>query len=128
MIKSILKLTLPGLLAIAIAGVSITTHAQTNAPAAEKKSKRSVTPFHGKLKSVDNTAKSISVGETTIQITSETKIDKGGKPATLGDGVVGEDVSGGYKKDADGKLSATTVHFGPKAGKAEMKKEEPKPQ
>ena len=41
-----------------------------------------------------------------------TKITKDGKPAALSDGVVGERVSGSYKKTADGKLDAVTIYFG----------------
>ena len=47
-------------------------------------------PFRGKLAAVDKTAKTIKVGKSIYQITSETRLLKGGKPATLGDGVVGE--------------------------------------
>ena len=72
-------------------------------------------PFHGKLASVDKVAKTITVGKRTFQITSETKIKKAGKPATLEDGVVGDAVSGYVKPTNDGKLVATTVSFGPKA-------------
>jgi len=71
-------------------------------------------PFHGKLVALDKTAKTITVGKRTFQITSESKITKAGKPAQLGDGVVGEEVSGYVKPTDSGKLVATTVHFGPK--------------
>jgi hypothetical protein len=71
-------------------------------------------PFHGKLAAVDKVAKSIVVGKRTFQITSETKIKKAGKPATLDDAVVGETVSGYVKPTGEGKLAATTVNFGPK--------------
>ena len=60
---------------------------------------------------MDKTAKTIKVGESVYQITSETKITKDGKPATLEDGVVGEPVSGYAKPTEDGKMAATTVHF-----------------
>ncbi len=113
--KSILKFSLFGLLALAVAGTPAMLCAQnatTNAPA--KKHSNGITPFRGKLKSVDNNAKTISIGNETIQITSETKISKGGKPATLEDGTVGDDVAGAYKKDADGKLNALSLRFGPK--------------
>jgi hypothetical protein len=63
---------------------------------------------------LDANAMTLTVGKLTVQVTSETKITKDGKPATLADGVVGEPASGYYKKDADGKLSATTIHFGSK--------------
>ena len=72
-------------------------------------------PFHGKLLAVDKIAKTIAVGKRTFQVTSETRIKKAGKPATLEDGVVGETVSGYIKPTADGKLVATTINFGPKA-------------
>ena len=126
MIKSILKMGLLGLVATAIAGMPTQVWAQqTNKhehavgkPEA-KANKSGVTPFHGKLKAVDKTAKTISVGETTVQITSDTKIMKTGKPATLEDGVIGEPVSGAYKKSTDGKLNATTLRFGAKPEAAE---------
>jgi hypothetical protein len=123
MTKSFLKLALLGLLAAAVAGLPFGARAaDTNAPAAEKKAsqtkKSSTLPVHGKLKALDKTAKTISIGEQTIQITSATLISKGGKPATLEDGVVGEEVSAVYKKSEDGKLTATTVRFGPKPEKA----------
>ena len=111
------KVGLLGLLAMAVVTMPVQSHAQTNAPAAEKKAGKRSTPFHGKLKAVDTKAKTISVGEQTIQVTSETKIFKAGKPATLADGVVGEDVSGSYRKGDDGKLTAGMVRFGPRPEK-----------
>ena len=87
--------------------------AETNAPAALGK-KPSSGPFHGKLVSVDKHLKTITVGKRTFQITSETKLKKAGKPATLDDGVVGEPVSGYAKSTPDGKLLAKTVNFGAK--------------
>jgi hypothetical protein len=112
------------LLAAAIAGLPVQLLAQTtNAPAAQKKSarkesapqKKAAHPFHGKLAAVDKTAKTIKVGESVYQITSQTKITKAGKPATLEDGVVGEPVAGYAKPTGDGKMAATTVRFGAKA-------------
>ena len=131
MTKLMLKTSLLAMLAVAVAGWPVCASAtDTNAPAIEKKEpktkKSSVLPFHGKLKAVDKTAKTISVGERMFQITSETKISKSDKPAMLEDGVVGEDVSGAYKKGDDGKLTATLVHFGPKSEKAKVKTEKTK--
>jgi hypothetical protein len=114
--KCLVKLSLLGLLAIAVAGAPLALRAQmdsTNAVPKKKPANR-VLPFHGKLKALDNTAKTISVGTETFQITSETKITKTGKPATLADGGVGDDVAGAYKKDAEGKLNALSLRFGPK--------------
>ena len=131
MTKLMLKTGLLTMLAVAVAGWPVgTSAADTNAPAVEKKEpkpKKSLV-FHGKLKSVDKTAKTISVGERTFQITSETKISKADKPAMLEDGVVGEDVSGAYKKGDDGKLTATSVHFGPKSEKTKAVTEKAKAQ
>jgi len=131
---SIIRLSLLGLIAAAVAGAPNQLLAQTtNKVAAENKANLQsgdVTntvktakggPFHGKLAAVDKVAKTIVVGKRTFQITSETKIKKAGKPATLDDGVVGESVSGYVKPAADGKLTATTVTFGPKPADASEK-------
>jgi hypothetical protein len=114
------------LLAAAIAGMPLQLLAQsTNKPAATKKStavkkdsaanNKSAHPFHGNLAAVDKAAKTIKLGKSVYQVTSETKITKDGKPATLDDGVVGEPVSGYAKPTDDGKMAATTVRFGAKA-------------
>jgi hypothetical protein len=136
--KALLKLTLLVFLASAIAATPMHTLAQpaTDKAAPERKSTSSADaekkpkagPFHGKLVAVDKVAKTITVGKRTFQITSETKIKKAGKPATLDDGVVGEEASGYIKPTEDGKLIATTVNFGPKpqpSGGAEKKSKEP---
>src|SRR5438552_1523820 len=122
--KKLILSGLAGLLAITLVGTPVAVRAQTstNAPAAEKKAatkkktaaKKSAPkslPFHGNVKAIDNNAKTLSVGKETFQITSETKITKLGKPATLSDGVEGDPVAGSYQKDADGKLNATMVRF-----------------
>ncbi len=115
-----------GLLAIALVGTPVALRAQTtNAPVVEKKAAKkqanNAIPFRGNVKAIDNNAKTLSVGKETFQITSETKIIKMGKPATLADGAVGDMVGGQYRKDADGKLTATSVRFGPKAPVEESK-------
>jgi Cu/Ag efflux protein CusF len=114
--KFILRAGFAGLLAVALAGTPLTLRAQTNTTAAPKKkaSANRVVPFHGKLKAIDNSAKTISIGNETIQITSETKITKLAKPAMLEDGAVGDEVAGSYRKDADGKWMAVSLRFGPK--------------
>jgi len=130
--KSTIKLSIALLLAAALAGLPALLPAQGTDNPAEKKETKSrkppaVTPFNGKLKTVDKTAKTISVGERTFQITSETRIVKAvgkeDKPAVLEDGVVGENVSGAYKKAEDGTLHATKVTFGAKTTEKEMKKD-----
>jgi len=121
---SVLKATVLTLFAVAIvvAPAALRADESTNAPASgqegakHKKSEHATVPFRGKLTAIDKQAMTITVGERTFEITSETKITKDNLPATLADGVVGEMVGGAYKKNADGKLSATMVHFGLPAG------------
>lgn len=94
----------------------------------EGQSKKGRTPFNGKIPSVDKTAKTITVGERIFQIISETRLKKGGKPATLDDATVGEAIGGNYQKGGDGKLNARTVNLGPKpqAGTEAKAKDEAK--
>jgi hypothetical protein len=123
MTKSIWRIGAVTLLATAVAGMPLQLLAQsTNNAAPAKKSaagsaakKKEAHPIKGKLAAVDKTAKTIKVGQSTYQITPETKIKKAGKPATLEDGVVGELVTGHAKPAEDGKMVATSVYFGPKA-------------
>jgi hypothetical protein len=136
--KFVLRLGAACLLGFALYGAPWQLAAQTtNKPASSKKpaaetqepatgEKKPVAgPFHGKLAAVDQTAKTITVGKRTFLITSETKIKKDGKPATLQDGVVNEEVSGYVKPNDAGKLVATTVNFGPKPKTTEKKPESP---
>ena len=71
-------------------------------------------PFRGKIASVDKQAKTVKVGERTFQITAESKIAKAGKPATLDDVTVGEDVGGAYREGADKKLNVVSLRVGPR--------------
>ena len=122
--KSILKLAALGLLAAVIAVVPARSFGEDKpADSAETaKPKRDTFPFRGKVGAVDKGAMTFSIGERTFQITADTKIIKDGKPATLEDAVVGEDVGGVAKKTEDGKLIATSVRFGPKPDAPEKSK------
>ena len=91
--------------------------AESGAPA-----KKHVVPFHGKVSAVDATAMTVKLTTQTLNITSETKITKEGKPATFADITVGEKITGQYKKDSAGKLDATVIHIGAKSEPAEGKK------
>lgn len=107
--------------AVSALGLAHAVAADAN-PAPEKKAavksgKASHLPFTGKLKAVDQTAKTITVGTRTFQITSQTKIFKNEKPATLEDLKVDEDIRGAYKTGADDKLEAISVYAGPKPEK-----------
>lgn len=101
------------LIAAALASAPSHSLAQDPPASAEKietKSSRAI-PFRGKLKAIDSNARTISFGETTLHVDDQTKILKQEKPAKLADGVVGEQVSGTYRKEG-GKSTAVMVRFG----------------
>jgi hypothetical protein len=136
MIKSVLRLGVVGLLAGAIAVLPAQLLAQsTNKVSAEKKAapqkkdavpgKQNYLPYKGDLTAIDKTAKTITVGKRVIEISSETKFFKGGKPAVLGDGTVGEYLTLSYWKSEEGKFIAHNVYWGGKdANKGSEKKKE----
>jgi hypothetical protein len=130
MIRSIGKLTLVTILTAVVLGLPIAASAQntpapTPAAPATPDAKPKATRFSGKLEAVDKVNKTITVGvdiKRVVDVTSTTKITKAGKPATLDDGVVGEDISVSYIKTGDGataKYTARFIRFG-----AAMKKPE----
>jgi len=130
--KNIFKTTVLGLFAAVLIVVPTCARAadSTNAPAAEastkhKRNDHTTLPFIGKLSAIDTNAMTLTVGERTFEITSETKIAKDGFPATLADGVVGEATSGAYRKNASGKLSATSIHFRSQSDGTTKKKKKP---
>ena len=83
-------------------------------------------PFHGKLDSVDKTAKSIKIGDRSFQVLPTTKITRDGtKPGTLDDAKVGEAVAGAYHEADGGNFQLVSLRLGPKPEKrtaAEKKK------
>lgn len=118
---SILKITLFSLLAGALVvapGQVLGQETKKEKPAAAKADsatkKQKGLPLGGKITAVDKTAKTITVGKKVVQITSETRITKDGKPATLNEATIGEDVGVSYLKGDDGKLTARSVRIGAK--------------
>ena len=110
--NNLAKITLFSLIAAALVAASSVSRAEdsTNAPAATTPApKKHSLPFKGKVASVDTNAMTFTIKNTTIAITSETKITKDGTPAVFADITVGATVSGSYKKDAAGKLNAASV-------------------
>jgi len=97
------------------AGANPPASSDQNAPAKSKKHEGLV--FRGTVSAIDTNAMTLKVETRTFAITADTKIASDGKPATLADGKVGEPVSGAYTKADDGKLTATTIHFGAKPEK-----------
>ena len=105
-------------------GVATTVQAQEkkgkgkDAPKGEKAEgkKRDTYPFNGKVASADKSAMTITLQgkekSRVIKVTSQTKIEKDGKPATFDDAKAGEAVRGSLKKDASGAEVATLVRIG----------------
>ena len=122
--KNISKITALSLLTAALVALPALSRAEgaSNSPSASdqtpaKPKKHDGLVFRGTVSAIDVKAMTLTVETRTFAITSDTKIIKAGKSATLADGVVGEQVSGTYKKTDDGKLAATNVHFGAKVEK-----------
>jgi hypothetical protein len=125
--KHIAKFSMLTLCAAAILAVPALSRAQdtTNAPVAAAQTPpvkkhtaapSAALPFHGTLTAVDTNAMTLTVEKRTFDMTSETTITKDGKPAVLADGAVGDQVTGAYKKNAEGKLDAVTVRFSANTG------------
>ena len=114
-ITFVTKLTCFALVSAALLATSAISRAEdaTNAPAAQTPApKKHGSVFHGKVASVDATAMTFTVGDTTAIVSSTTKILKAGKPGVFADITVGENVVCNYKKSDDGKYNATVVRIG----------------
>lgn len=122
MTPSHLKSTLLCLLTVTLAVLPVSVRAaETSTTAPTKKAVKEASPkeprklaFSGKLKSVDKPARTIVVGKRTFHVPVEALITKGDRPATLDDGVAGEEVGGSYLKGDEGKLTVVKLRFGPK--------------
>ena len=90
--------------------------ATTNAAPAKPKKPRTTLVATGKVSEVDTNAMTLTIGKRTFDITSETRITKGGKPAILSDIVVDDKVGVAYKKAGD-KLNAVTINDAKKTEK-----------
>lgn len=84
-------------------------------PAKERKAGRP--PFGGKLTAVDKATGIIKVGERTFHVVSTTRIQMGGKPATLDDAKIGDEVGGQYREGDGGRLELLSLRVGPKPEK-----------
>lgn len=120
--KYITHIALFSLVAAALVAVPVTSRAEdkpkTNAPAAKKPHAQ----FRGKITAVDIAAMTLTVDTQVLYVTSETKITKSGKPATLSEITVGETATGSCKQDDAGKMNATTIHAGEAAPHKARKK------
>ncbi|MDQ6632358.1 MAG: hypothetical protein M3Y82_11500, partial [Verrucomicrobiota bacterium] len=75
-------------------------------------------PFGGKVKEMDAATKTITLegkkSKRTFQVVSSTIIKKGGKPATLEDLKVGDEVNGYIREMADQTIQLVSLRIGPK--------------
>lgn len=85
--------------------------------ATEKKpAKPRARPVNGKVEVIDSAMKTITLSgekKQVLHVTSETTINKMGKPALFSDIVVGETI-GGSVVEEDGKLKLKSLRIGPK--------------
>ncbi|MBI5774220.1 MAG: copper-binding protein [Verrucomicrobia bacterium] len=111
------KLLLLSVFSALVLAVALPAPAQEKKAATEGKEKKAPgpLPFNGKITAMDAAAKTITLSgkeARVVQITSSTKITKDGKPATLDDIKAGDQVGGAFRKNADGKMEATTLNAG----------------
>lgn len=110
----------------AVVAMPALVSAQTNsASTSETKPKHGdYTPYQGKVAALDSASITVTTksGDLKLNVTAETKILKNGAKAALTDFAVGDKVTGSYKKDASGSLTAKSIHEGKKAGNGAKKK------
>jgi|688.fasta_scaffold537276_1 hypothetical protein len=96
---------------------------------AKKKPASNTLPFRGKVESVDAQAMTITLAgkekQRVFHVTSKTRLEKDGKPATFADIKAGEEARGSYSKGKDGDNLVRAV-FGPAPAPAEKKPKQPK--
>jgi hypothetical protein len=85
----------------------------TKAESTQKKARP--LPFQGKIKAVDKAGGTFTIGERTFLVNTKSKIMNRDKtPASPSAVVVGEQVSGSYLKQEDGRLVVNTLYIWPK--------------
>ncbi|MDR3459687.1 MAG: hypothetical protein P4N60_19840 [Verrucomicrobiae bacterium] len=121
---ALFSVVVAGLVAVPAASRADDSPTKTDKPAATTPApkKKARTSFHGSVTAVDTAAMSLTVGTNLFYVTSETKIIKADKPATLSEITVGETAKGTYKVDEAGKQNAVTITAGDKAPKKPKKK------
>ncbi|HEV3272580.1 MAG TPA: hypothetical protein VGZ93_10410 [Candidatus Methylacidiphilales bacterium] len=120
---TLLTPALVAILGLALAGVPMTTQAQTSTNSASATSAPATVPkstkFRGTITAIDATSVTIgnkeasiaNAGKTrTLAITPKTTFKIGKTDATLADFAVGDKVSGSYTTDASGTMSANSLH------------------
>lgn len=114
--KSLTKLSL--IILIAAVGAGSPAQAQSDSASSTNSAppvhRRVRAPrFYGTIESIDAAGMTLTLkgrtNETTVKITSTTKITKDGQPATFSDAAVGSRVAGSGKKEDDGTWVARTL-------------------
>lgn len=125
--KTMKKFIIPLLIA-ALAATTVFQVSAADAKPGEKKEAQAnrAIPFRGKIATVDKQAKTVKVGERTFQATADTRIMKAGKPATLDDATVGEEVGGQYREGADKTLNLVSLRIGARPDAAAAPKKDDK--
>jgi len=119
-----MKKLIVAVIVAALAAVStVSLNAADGKPAEKKDAPARAIPFRGKIAAVDKQAKTVKVGERTFQITADSKIARAGKPSSLDEATVGEDVGGSYREGADKKLNVVSLRIGPRPDPAPKKDE-----
>jgi len=129
MLKPLIKTTLTVLLATVVFAATASAQTagapSTNAPAASHPKKERLI-WTGTLTAVDKTAMTVTIKKSTVektfQVTSQTKIHTAAGPATLEDGVIGEEASASYRKAAGTNTVPKALSL--RLGSSEKKKSE----
>lgn len=114
---TLLTPALAAVLGLALASAPVTVQAQSTnaAPAVASATSTKKIPYKGEITTLDASSVTVKGAKTlTLAITADTKFGlKDGKtldPAAATDFAVGDKVTGSYIKNADGTLTAASVH------------------
>jgi hypothetical protein len=113
--KSITKLSLVLLTAMAFAAFPVHAQSDTTSTNTAPRPRPRTQGFFGTIKEIDATGMTLTLkgraGDVTVKVTSDTKITKDREPAVFADAKEGLRVSGGGKKQDDGSWVATTLRI-----------------
>jgi len=97
----------------ALSSLTVQAADKKDAPAEKKAPAARGLPGKGKITAIDKSANTIKVGEKVYALSATTKINKGGKAATLDDAAVGDEVGLYYRETDSGKLELISLRVGP---------------
>jgi ribosomal protein S1 len=105
------KFALTSLLALGLAASSIVR--------ADDETSAQGAAFSGKVNAVDKSANTVTVNNKTYQLLPTTQINRLGKSSDAQDIKVGEELSGRYKKSAEGKMELLSLNLSGRAKEKE---------